>query len=168
MLTYDLLLDRLTAAGGKPRKTGRRAGQTRAHRLACPVCGGSDKQKLAVWERANGSVGAHCYGCSGNAAAVLRSFGFSIDDMPRPPLETYETTRLADKKTVNTCSSDWLSLAALAEKLADQALDVTVLLHAHTGAAELALQLFDTAAAVARAAREAMRSNAKGGSSWIK
>ena len=167
-MSYDLLLTRIATGGGRPRKAGCRTGQLRAHRLACPVCGGSDKQKLAIWERTDGSVGAHCYGCGGGAAAVLQSFGFSINDMPRPQLERYETTRLADKTAVNTCPSDWLSLAALAEKLADEALDVTILLHAHTGAAELALQLFNTATAVARAAREAMHSDAKGGAAWIK
>ena len=161
-MSYDLLLGRLVASGARPRKTGCRANQIRAHRLACPICGGRDKQKLAIWEKVDGSPGAHCYGCGGNAIAIFEAVGLSVDDLVSSRRQSGPCAQSSKKP------SDWLSLVTLCEKLQGEAVDAAIMLHVHIDAALLALQLVETADAVIAAAREAMRGQVKGGSSWIK
>ena len=158
-MSYDLLLGRLVASGAKPRKTGCRANQVRAHRLACPICGGRDKQKLAIWEKVDGIPGAHCYACGGNAIAIFEAVGLSVDDLvsQRRPEPGLGAPGQGSKKPC-----DWLSLVTLCEKLHSEAIDAAITLCVHADAALLALELLATADAVIVAAREAMRSEAKG------
>lgn len=83
------------------------------YRAPCPVHDGKD-MNLMISERADGSVGCHCFVCGANGLAVVDALGVNRDEL-FPPDSDYKTPIITREMQI-TYAQDSLVIA-MAEKM---------------------------------------------------
>lgn len=149
MSAYSMLLSALRGV----RRAAPRAGQVEAHRACCPVCQPEGPRQgrdpaLSLSLRADETVLIYCFKSECAPAEIAQAAGLEVSDL-FPPRDTAGRGHGGP--------GAWASAAALAERLADAAI------RAAMGDPEAVWEVQRAADDFRRAAREAMRRDARAG-----
>lgn len=148
-MSYQTLISRLENV----RTAAKKEGHARAHRTCCPVCGSANG--LGVAELADGRVLAHAFCCHAAPAELFCAVGLSLDDV-------YPPRAIGHGLASNGGPVKWGGVASLCEQLEVLAIETAIALLAAKCDPAKALELLETAGAINKQAKIAMRGAYKG------